>query len=55
MARQATLPGPRGSDTDTRVDILRVARKSFSENGSRGTTLRDLGPTVQRCLTGNLS
>jgi hypothetical protein len=83
MARQATRPGARGSDSDTRADILRSARKSLSENGYRGTTLRglargagvdvgprlvemfttasrsdlveDLGPTVQRYLTGDLS
>jgi AcrR family transcriptional regulator len=42
MARQATRPGPRGSDSDTRADILRAARKSFSEHGYRGTTLRGL-------------
>lgn len=42
MPAQATRPGPRGSDTDTRADILRAARKSFSEKGYRGTTLRGL-------------
>ncbi len=38
--RSAARPGPRGGDADLRGQILAAARKSFSDKGYTGTTMR---------------